>query len=242
MIFKSLLKRNQPEPSSKRGFSLPSIRGAVTTLAVLVLTVVTASVLYHLYSAKITAGVYKDRLTELNAEYDQLRNMYNEAVKKTAVTELAVKKGKLNVIIRTVEGVIKTIPTPYDPTKEIHVDYLVTKGRLWIRRIHDSSTPSDRALVIDPKLAEVDWADDGQDYGLVIYRPLSEGRWVISTTTNGALALQKLPEDVRVALASPPQIRKLEQIEVEVNQRLDSIGPFDVVKWLIGSDRPPAVP
>ncbi len=240
-----IFNRSKPDPnvsSTGRSFRLPSIQGAVTTLAVLVLSVVTASVLFHLYSAKIAAGLYKSRLAELNGKYDQLRSRYNDAVKKTAITELTVKDGKLNVVIRTVEGIIKTVPTPYNPEKEIHVDYLVTKGRLWIRRIHDSSTPPDKALIIDPALGQIEWKDGDKDYGLVIYKVLSEGRWVVSATRNGALAMKKLPADVQVALASPPQIMDLEEIDTQVNNKLDSIGPIDVVKWLLGTDGPSHTP
>src|SRR5690554_4211377 len=55
----------------------------------------------------------------LRQSYEQLRQTYNEAVAKTAVTELVVEDGTLCVTIRTAEGVDRTIPTPFDPSKEI---------------------------------------------------------------------------------------------------------------------------
>jgi hypothetical protein len=233
-----IFNRSKPDSNDSpgRSFRLPSIQGAITTLGILVLSVVTALVLFNMYSAKIAAGLYKSRLAELNQEYYQLQSRYNDAVKKTAITELAVVDGKLSVVIRTVQGVIKTIATPFDPDKEIHVDYLVTKGRLWIRRIHDSSTPPDKALVIDPALGQIEWENGDKDYGLVIYKVLGEGRWVVSATRNGALAMKKLPFGEQVALASPPRIMNLEEIDAQVNTKLDSIGPIDVVKWLFGKD------
>ncbi len=86
---------------------------------------------YRLTESRIAMGVYRDRLQALNKDYEQLRSTYNQAVQKTAVTELLIQGKTLCVTIRTAEGVVKTLPTPFDPSREIYVDYVVIDGRLY---------------------------------------------------------------------------------------------------------------
>lgn len=111
---------------------------AVVTLGALVMG-------YRLVRSDIAAEIYRERLRSLADSYDQLRRTYNDAVKKTAVTELIVREGRLSVAVRTVEGVRQVIDTPFDPSNEVFVDYIVLDGRLWIRRVFDSHTPRRRA-------------------------------------------------------------------------------------------------
>ena len=47
--------------------------------------------------SRVAADIYRQRLTALGADYEALRGRYNEAVRKTAVTELLVKDGSLSV-------------------------------------------------------------------------------------------------------------------------------------------------
>jgi hypothetical protein len=153
------------------------------------------------------------RLQAMGRRYDALQEKYNAAVRRTAVTELLVRNGTLSVRIRTVEGPVKTIRTPFDPQKEVYVDYVVVDGRFWIRRIFDSNTSPDDAMIIDSRYADVDWSQDKARYGKAVYRQLEEGRWVVSVTGNGALGLRKVPEDGR-DLSPSPEMAEFESITV----------------------------
>ena len=96
---------------------------------------------YRYLRADVEAEVYRDRLRALAEEYESLRGTYNEAVRRTAVTELLVHDGRLRVRVRSVAGVLREIETPFDPRQEVYVDYVVMDGRLWIRRVFDAWTP-----------------------------------------------------------------------------------------------------
>lgn len=194
-----------------------------------VLLVAVAVVGLSILRGRVAEDIYRQRLAELSDEYESLRDHYNEAVKKTAVTELRVEGGKLSVDIVTAAGVHKSIETPFDPSEEIHVDYVVMDGRLWIRRVHDAKTPASQALLIDPALADIKWDSRGKDYGLTIYRPLSEGRWVVRATANGALTLVKAENLEPVELAAPPRVRDYEQVQSEIEGELDEIGVLDLI-------------
>jgi hypothetical protein len=201
----------------------------VNAILTTVLLVAVAGVGLSLLRGRVVEDIYRERLRALSDEYESLRRHYNEAVEKTAVTELRVEGGRLSVDIVTAAGLARTIETPFDPREEIHVDYVVIDGRLWIRRIHDASTPATQAMLIDPTFTDVDWDEDGKRYGLTIYRPLSDGRWVVNATANGALTLVRTPSDAPVELAAPPEIRDYEQVESELDGALEEIGWLDVL-------------
>ena len=156
------------------------------------------------------AEVYHERLVELKNDYEQLRHLYNEAVTRTAVTELIVHEGKLAVQVRTVEGVQKRVETPYDPAREIYVDYVVVDGRLWIRRVFDARTAPEEALVIDPLWGEVDWSSPAAAHGKAVYRRLEEGRWVVTVTGDGSLGLARCDGESDYTLTTPPPVRAFE--------------------------------
>ena len=82
----------------------------------------------RLANARLEANVYRARLAELSADYQLLRGRYGSLIRETAVTELVVEDGALAVSIRTAEGELRRIETPYDPTAEIYVDYVVRGG------------------------------------------------------------------------------------------------------------------
>lgn len=206
-----------------------NVQQRINTAVTVVLLVAVAAIGLTIMRGRLVENVYKERLRELSEEYESLRNHYNEAVKKTAVTELRVASGKLSVEIVTAAGLLETIDTPYDPSQEIHVDYVVLDGRLWIRRVHDAATPAAQALLIDPRLADVEWDAEGKNYGLTIYRPLTEGRWVVNATSNGALTLVKAETGEEVKLAAAPPIRDYEQIASEIDGDLSEIGVFDLL-------------
>jgi len=209
------------------------IRSAVLILIVLLV----AAGGYQFAMSRLAAEVYRQRLRNLVAEHQQLRERYNEAVRRTAVTELIVENGRLSVAVRTADGREKTIPTPFDPAGEIYVDYTLRNGRLHIRRIFDDKTAPASAVVIDPDQASIDWSAPGNTYGKAVYRALGEGRWVITVTGDGSLALTRDDGPERPTLAPAPQVKDYPQIEKEIQQQLDAIGPMDVVKYVFSADR-----
>jgi hypothetical protein len=188
---------------------------------------------YRLARAHARAEVYRARLDELATQHQALRGRYNQAVERTAVTELVVNDGKLSVVVVTAEHEIRRIDTPFDPNSEIHVDFVVIDGRLWIRRIHDSDTPASKGLLIDPALASIDWSDDARR-GLAIYRPLGEGRWVVSVSGNGALTLESAPPKERTQLSAGAPVDDYPTIADEAaGASADDIGVIDTLKALL---------
>ncbi|MCC6578941.1 MAG: hypothetical protein IT440_00750 [Phycisphaeraceae bacterium] len=164
---------------------------------------------YQLVQSQMQTERYRRQWQETQVQYDKLRDTYNEAVRRTAVTELLVKGGKISVVIRTAEGELKRVETNLDPRREIYVDYVVLGGRIWIRRVFDDRTPPERGVVIDPKLAEVDWSAEHAQQGKAVYRSLGEGRWVITVTGDGSLGLGPAKGE-EMPLSPPPEIRTYE--------------------------------
>lgn len=206
----------------------------ITGIATAVLLCAAGFIGYRLIEANLRADIYRDRLTALANDYDQLRETYNQAVRRTAVTELVVDEGKLCVSIRNAEGVVKSIPTPFDPSGEIYVDYVVLDGRLWVRRVFDAKTPPSRGVIIDPKLVEVAWDDRDATHGKAVYRQLGEGRWVVSVTGDGSLGLAKATGDTPTDLSTSPNVKDYEPVTEQAQAEVDRIGPGDVVKRLVG--------
>ncbi|MCB9868117.1 MAG: hypothetical protein H6816_15945, partial [Phycisphaerales bacterium] len=93
---------------------------ALAALAVVVLLLLLGARWSYM---RLAAEIYRDRLRQVAIENEQLRGSYNEAVRRTAVTELRVANGKLDVAIRTLDGEERIIPTPFDPRGEIYVDF-----------------------------------------------------------------------------------------------------------------------
>jgi hypothetical protein len=187
---------------------------------------------YQLLRIGLAADVYRARLEETVRDYETLRGQYNEAVSRTAVTELVVEDGKLAVAIRDAGGNIRRIDTPYDPSREIYVDFVVLDGRLWIRRVFDDRTPPEQGLLIDPALAQVDWNADEAAHGKAAYRALSPGRWVVTVTGDGSLGLGRSPGDAPALLAPPPAVREYEPIETQLDASLRELGPGEVLRAL----------
>ena len=187
---------------------------------------------FRLLQASLAAEVYRERLAEIAADYEALRSRYNQAVRRTAVTELVVEDGKLSVVIRTSDGELQTLASPFDPTKEIYVDYVVWNGRLWIRRVFDESTPPGDGMVIDPQFVDVDWDRAGESHGKAAYRSLGEGRWVVDVTGDGSLGLARLDASAPVELVPPPPVRDYQPVEIEVDAALGSIRPAEALRAL----------
>lgn len=183
--------------------------------------------------ARLSAEIYQNRLSALAEEYSDLRERYNAAIMRTAITELVVDQGKLSVRIKSSAGVIKTIPVPCDPTAEIYVDYIIQDGRLWIRRVFDARTPPDQATIIDPAWAHLDWDDEKLDHGKAVYRQLDEGCWTITVTGNGSLGLVKtktLSADQELVI--PPPMEDFQKSLKSAHDEAEEVGLADVLKHL----------
>jgi hypothetical protein len=185
---------------------------------------------FRLLEAQLAAGVYRERLAALTSDYETLRELYNQAVRRTAVTELRVEDGELSVVIRTANGELQAFASPYDPANEIYVDYVVLEGRLWIRRVFDENTPPGEGMVIDAAFADVDWDHTGESHGKAAYRSLGEGRWVVDVTGDGSLGLARREEEQLVELAAPPPVRDYEPVATEVRDTLGAIGPGEAIR------------
>jgi len=191
--------------------------------AAAVFAVAAALATLQLVKSDLRAAVYRDRLETLASEFKTLRGAYNDAVRRTAVTELIVDENNaLSVRVSNASGRSVTTPTPFNPDREIYVDYAVTDSRLMIRRVFDADTPPSQALVLDEALREIGWDDDGASasgarFGKAIYRDLTVGRWVIAVSGDGSLGIERIstdpnasPEDV-VALSTSPQLKDFDE-------------------------------
>jgi len=213
---------------------LAMIQGSITGLAVVGATAVVAMVGLRFAKADAANAVYKSRLQDLSSEYETLRTHYNSAVRQTAVTELVVRDRSVTVQVRTIEGTVETIETDANADKEIYVDFALIEGRLWIRRVFDADTPPSQATLINPKLAQIDWDQENALVGQAVYRQLGEGRWVVKTSGDGALALTRVPEDQIVNLAPPPEIGNFDEIQSEVSEEIDKVSWRDVFAAVLG--------
>lgn len=213
---------------------LAMIQGSITGLAVVGATAVVAMVGLRFAKADAANAVYKSRLQDLSSEYETLRTHYNSAVRQTAVTELVVRDRSVTVQVRTIEGTVETIESDANADKEIYVDFALIEGRLWIRRVFDADTPPSQATLINPKLAQIDWDQENALVGQAVYRQLGEGRWVVNTSGDGALALTRVPEDQIVNLAPPPEIGNFDEIQSEVSEEIDKVSWRDVFAAVLG--------
>ncbi len=215
---------------------VPSVTKVLNVAALTVVTGLGAVLGYRFFRAELAASMYRQRLETVAADYQKLANNYNEAVRRTAVTELLVKDGKLSVRIRGLDGVIQEIPTAYDPKGEIYIDYVVIDNRLWIRRVFDARTAPGDALVIDPRFINVPWDSSNARYGKAVYRTLGEGRWVVTVTGDGSLGLSRVELTDPLSLDRAPEVKDYDQILEKSRQETDAIGPADVWRWITGAD------
>jgi hypothetical protein len=182
---------------------------------------------------EVTTRIYQQKLEALAAEYSDLADQYNHAVRQSAITELLVTENQVTVLVRTIDGSVRQIETPFDPKQEIFVDYLVSNGRIWIRRLFDQSTPPEDGLLIEPDWDVIDWKNPDIQYGKAIYRSLQPGTWSIQVSGNGALSLEPAPESHPELLAAAPKIRTYEEIRIELNQEVESISFQDLWNFCI---------
>jgi len=204
-----------------------------------------ATVGYRLVKSDVRASIYKERLAQLTNEYIRVRDLYDHAVRKTAVTELLVKDGAVAVRIRRADGSVQTVPTPFNPAGEVYVDFAVIDGRLMIRRVFDAKTPPAAGVVVDDALADVDWKTIDQTgksmtLGKAVYRSLTDGRWVIAVSGDGSLGLNRVgdADDRAEALAPFFDIKEFPPIEDAVAQAEEGITVSDLWKALVSPDAP----
>jgi hypothetical protein len=86
-------------------------------------------------------------------------------------------------------------------------------------------------------LASVDWNGPSASHGKAVYRTLTEGRWVISVSGDGALGLTRL-DGPSPSLAGAPEIKDYSEIEAEAAKQAEAIGPTEVWEWMFGGSRP----
>jgi hypothetical protein len=184
--------------------------------------------------ADLRADIYRDRLEEVARDYTALVEQFNSAVTQAAVTELVVDEGSMSVRVRSRRGVETVIPTPYDPQREIYVDYVVIGGRLWIRRVFDDRTPPTEGIVIDPELVDVDWDEPGAVVGKAVYRSLGEGVWQVNVTGQGALGLVRVDESQRRPLIEAPEVLEFDTIEAAVREEQERVSFGDLLKKAFG--------
>jgi hypothetical protein len=214
---------------------IPILKMAWTAV---VLGAVTAGGLlgYRLMRADIAAEVYRERLEALAGDYEAVRGEYNRAVRRTAVNELVVRDGRVFVRVRTVAGTVSEIETPFDPAREIYVDYVVVDGRLWLRRVFDSATAPGAGLVIDPAMADIDWQSPAAKEGKAVYRRLSEGRWVVTVTGDGSLGLARADGAEEIPLALAPEVKDYDQMEKEARTQIERIGAGEVWRRMVSGE------
>lgn len=191
-----------------------------------------AVALYGYGRSQVIEEIYREKLQDLVREHQALRDRYDAAVAQTAVTEIRVGPEQVALVLRGIDGVLREVDTDLDPRGEIHVDYVVVDGRLFIRRIYDERTPPNRAQILDPRLAHIDW-NGKADRGLSVYRGnLSQGRWVVSSSGNGALDLEKV-EGPPPQLSPPPAVRDFKELERQLDDRVARVSPIEILKrWV----------
>lgn len=198
---------------------------------------------YQWAKANVAQEIYHDRLTGLEAdyrqlgqEYNQLAEQYNQAVTPLPVTELFIEDGIVCVAVRMGDGEIKRFPTPYNAWEnEFHVDFAMINSRLLIRRVYDENTAPNAGVVLDPELLQVEWDAPGASHGHVIYsNRMSDGRWIVTVTRNGALSLEKVDDDAQINLVAQPQMMEFEPAEhrEQIESDLTEIGVRDVWRYL----------
>lgn len=204
----------------------------------------------ELVRSRAAAGVYRQRLAELRDDHVALVGRYNDAVRRTAVTELVVRapledpepgsipRDRLSVRVRSVEGVEREIATDFDPDSEIYVDFAIIDGRVLIRRLFDEHTPPSEGLLIDASLGDVDWSDQRATLGKAVYRSLDRGRWTISVNGSGSidLAWSGEPDDPPAALEAVAVVDSFDEIEAEIADVEARIGIGELWAWVMGAD------
>jgi len=223
-----------PAPRAPRRSVIGTAHRGISSLMLLALLGGVSYMGYKLMRNHVAAKVYEERLVELNAEYGDLARDYNQAVTRTAVTELEVHDNEVCVTVRTADGQIDRQVVDVDPANDIYVDYVVKDGRLLIRRVFDSTRAPDDAGAVDSDLLNIDWNDPSVSHGQAIYRKLTTGRWIVAVSGSGALTLAKVNPTDEVQLMKAPKVSEFSPVEA-TTQEIEKIGPTDVLGRFFGS-------
>lgn len=207
----------------------------ISLLVMLTLIAGAGTLGYQFLQSHFAADVYLERLEELQKDHTQLTGEYNKAVTRTAVTELVVAKPNLTVNVRTADGRVDPHPVQANLDYPIYVDYVLVDGRLLIRRVFDSQTKPDDGTVIDSDLINIDWNDPAVKNGQTVYRQLSDGRWIVTVSGDGALALGKVPAEAEVELIRAPEVGTFDPV-AEAKATVNRIGPLEVFAKLFGRE------
>lgn len=194
---------------------------------------------YQWAKASVAQEIYRDRLTSLQADYQQLAQQYNQAVTPRPVTELLIEDGKVCVIVRKGDGELVRVPTPFNAKEnQVYVDYIVADSRLLIRRVFEfhkvNAVPPDKVIYVDPDLLEIQWDPEKIPYGKALSSSnMADGRYVISVTGDGSLGLKKVSEDTTITLTSRPKVKEYEPVDERADEAVDRIGVGDVWRHLV---------
>jgi len=195
---------------------------------------------YNFMRSNIAADLYRDRLREAVKENEALRQTFNEAVKKTIVTELLVQDDEtVCVVFVNADGTERVVPTTFKMGSEVYVDFIVRDNRLFLRRVFDENTKPKEALHIDPQMQTVDWKSINTPRGSATYAQLNKkGRWTVSVAGNGALQLTKADDNAnRQPLTVAPSVKEYAVIEKEMNAKIEEIGISDVMQSILGGKK-----
>ncbi|MBN2448747.1 MAG: hypothetical protein JXR77_00075 [Lentisphaeria bacterium] len=222
--------------------SLRSLRSLVEGFLLLAVLAAAAMAVLAFGRTRLLADVYAQRLHGLAREYNALVAAYRQALSRTAVSELRVEADAITVVIRSLDGKTREIPTPYSPDREFYVDFAVLDGRLWIRRVFDDATPPAAGIVIDPALEHVSWDAPGARFGKAVYRRLEPGRWIVTVTGNGSLGLEPAADLPAPELMPAPAVRDYEAMVQETEAAREHISLADLVRAAVGPDTDPVLP
>lgn len=212
--------------------------GIVLTLAI---TTLLGLVAYRLVRSHVADDIYRERLQEANERYARLASTYNDAVKKTAVTELIVyEDGSVCVAFVNEDGTEEIKQTPFKMGSVVYVDFIVEGNKAFFHRVFDEDTPPREALVINPMEKTFEWRDGVR--GKATFTKLKEpGRWTVTLTGGGSLDIARKPEGEQPThLMPPPDVKDYAEIEAELNERINEITPGDVFErvklWFSATD------
>lgn len=192
---------------------------------------------YQWARASVAQDIYRDRLVLLQDEYRALAEQYNQAVTPRPVTELLVEDGRVCVIVRKGDELIR-VPTDFDVRKnEVYVDYILADQRLLIRRVFEFhrtlAVPPDKVVYVDKELLEVDWDSERVPFGKSLsFSRRPDGRYIISVTGDGSLGLKQVSDDEPVALQTRPTVKEFEPIDERAKEQVDAIGFGDVWRYM----------
>ncbi len=205
------------------------------TLAILGLATLAG---YQWAKASVAQDIYRDRLSHLQQDYQQLATQYNQAVTPRPVTELLVEEGIVCLAVRKGDGQVVRIPTTFNVRlNRVYVDYLLVDQRLMIFRAFEFNTvnavPPDKVVTIDPALLDLEGDLERVPFGKSLScRNLPDGRYLISVTGDGSLGLKPVSADEPIQLTTHPPIKEFAPVDEQAHDEVESITFGDVWRSL----------